>query len=79
MLEEKNFTGFYFIVCVYLITFNLMLSLNLSTKCILQFFSTVIFTFSFIYFQLLWILFYLLSTVKFVEINDVKATQGNTI
>ena len=66
MLEEKRFTGFYFIVCVYLITFNLMLSLNLPTKGILQFFSTVIY-------------FYLLSTVKFVRINDVKVTQGNTI
>ena len=51
MLEEKIFTGFYFIVCVYLITFNLMLSLNLPTKGILQFFSTVIYIF--IYFQLL--------------------------
>ena len=66
MLEEKHFTGFYFIVCVYLITFNLMLSLNLPTKGILQFFSNVIY-------------FYLLSTVKFVRINDVKMTQGNTI
>ena len=79
--SSKNawFYFFYFIVCVYLITFNLMLSLNLPTKGILHFFSSVIFTFSFIYFHLLWIFFYLLSTVKFVRINDVKATQGNTI
>ena len=66
MIEEKHFTIFCFIVCVYLITCNLMLSLNLPTKglkvyynfLVLLYLLSLLFTFNyfeifFIYFQLL--------------------------
>ena len=58
MLEEKHLTGFCFIVCVYLITCNLMLVLNLAILHLLSL------LFAFNYFEIFFIHFHLLSLLE---------------